>query len=82
MDVKDYLKSIEDGKGDYSFNIPLLLIQTLTINIQNKVYLEHVIDELYPKDEERLAIVGKLNEAAEKKCLDILSSLTSASDKS
>ncbi len=51
-------------RGEILFEIDneILLTNILSIQIQNKVYLEHIIDELYSKPKERQIVLESLQE--------------------
>ncbi len=82
MNIDDYLKSIENGSNfEFNFDPGLMQFISLSIEIRNKLLLEHITSELYPKAQERKKVFAQLNEAAEKEAMALFSQLHLATER-
>jgi len=80
MDMEELFKKIQEGNSMYKINHSLMLTSILTLSCRNQVYLEHIIEELYPNEKERTKICDKLEEDIQKHSMDQLALLISLSD--
>ncbi len=75
MDINDYLKTIENGDTNYVFDHGQMQIHTLILTIRNRVYLEHIISELYTEKEQKAKIFESLEQICHKMTFEALAGL-------
>ncbi len=73
MNPEDYLNKLEkEGFKFPEFNEKELPQWIIVLTIQNTVYLEHIVEELYPAKKRKM-ILADLAEKAKKKFLQMVS---------
>lgn len=75
MSTDDFLKSIESGNAEYSLDPGLMQYHLLIISLRNKLYLEHIICELYPKKKERAKVFSSIDKAMEELMAGVISDI-------
>jgi hypothetical protein len=76
--MEDLLGKIERGEIKFDYDKDHMRAAILFSTIRNNIYLEHLIEELHPK-EKRLAIFKELDEKVETALMDTIALLSARS---